>query len=269
MNNLKKVRKYRKLKMILLCLLCLLVTACSNQFAKQEYDSDEKIAQDTDRYAKENSVANSVNGEYSLTVSKFNGRQTLWKETIKENKDIEILVNYEPKMHYFIEWWKQLYGESEGNDKKGIYPSSVNLSTDLHSLGQYIQDGMRNIMETVINVENPLKDLTIKNMDGDIDGLNYLNGKTVDFVNKKAFAGTLLAHLDGGVPNMVVTIPKIDAYHIGYMIYFFEKACGISGHLAAVNPFNKEGVENYKRNMFALLGKKGFESLKNELEKRL
>ena len=172
-------------------------------------------------------------------------------------------------MQYISEWWKQLYGESEGKDKKGIYPSSVNLSTDLHSLGQYIQDGMRNIMETVINVENPLKDLTIKNMDGDIDGLNYLNGKTVDFVNKKAFAGTLLAHLDGGVPNMVVTIPKIDAYHIGYMIYFFEKACGISGHLAAVNPFNQEGVENYKRNMFALLGKKGFESLKNELEKRL
>lgn len=181
----------------------------------------------------------------------------------------EILASYEPSLTFFAEWWKQLYGESEGKDKKGIYPSSVNLSTDLHSLGQYIQDGMRNIMETVINVENPLKDLTIKNMDGDIDGLNYLNGKTVDFVNKKAFAGTLLAHLDGGVPNMVVTIPKIDAYHIGYMIYFFEKACGISGHLAAVNPFNQEGVENYKRNMFALLGKKGFESLKNELEKRL
>ena len=181
----------------------------------------------------------------------------------------EILASYEPSLTFFAEWWKQLYGESEGKDGKGIYPSSVNLSTDLHSLGQYIQDGMRNIMETVINVENPLKDLTIKNMDGDIDGLNYLNGKTVDFVNKKAFAGTLLAHLDGGVPNMVVTIPKIDAYHIGYMIYFFEKACGISGHLAAVNPFNQEGVENYKRNMFALLGKKGFESLKNELEKRL
>ncbi len=181
----------------------------------------------------------------------------------------EILASYEPSLTFFAEWWKQLYGESEGKDKKGIYPSSVNLSTDLHSLGQYIQDGMRNIMETVINVENPLKDLTIKNMDGDIDGLNYLNCKTVDFVNKKAFAGTLLAHLDGGVPNMVVTIPKIDAYHIGYMIYFFEKACGISGHLAAVNPFNQEGVENYKRNMFALLGKKGFESLKNELEKRL
>lgn len=181
----------------------------------------------------------------------------------------EILASYEPALAYFAEWWKQLYGESEGKDKKGIYPSSVNLSTDLHSLGQYIQDGMRNLMETVINVENPLKDLTIKNMEGDIDGLNYLNGKTVDFVNKKAFAGTLLAHLDGGVPNMVVTIPKIDAYNIGYMIYFFEKACGISGHLAAVNPFNQEGVENYKRNMFALLGKKGFESLKSELEKRL
>ncbi len=181
----------------------------------------------------------------------------------------EILASYEPSLAYFSEWWKQLYGESEGKDKRGIYPSSVNLSTDLHSLGQYIQDGMRNLMETVINVTNPLKDLTIENMDGDIDGLNYLTGKTIDFVNKKAFAGTLLAHLDGGVPNMVVTIDKIDAYNIGYMMYFFEKACGISGHLNAVNPFNQEGVENYKRNMFALLGKKGFEDLKSELEKRL
>lgn len=181
----------------------------------------------------------------------------------------EILASYEPNLAFFSEWWKQLFGESEGKDKKGIYPSSVNLSTDLHSLGQYIQDGMRNLMETVINVESPLKDITIKNMDGDIDGLNYLNGKTVDFVNKKAFAGTLLAHIDGGVPNMVVNIPKIDAYNIGYMIYYFEKACAISGHLSAVNPFNQEGVESYKKNMFALLGKKGFEDLKSELEKRL
>lgn len=181
----------------------------------------------------------------------------------------EILASYEPSLAFFSEWWKQLFGESEGKDKKGIYPSSVNLSTDLHSLGQYIQDGMRNLMETVINVESPLKDITIKEMEGDIDGLNYLTGKTVDFVNKKAFAGTLLAHLDGGVPNMVVNIPKIDAYNIGYMIYFFEKACAISGHLLAVNPFNQEGVESYKKNMFALLGKKGFESLKSELEKRL
>ena len=181
----------------------------------------------------------------------------------------EILASYEPSLSFFSEWWKQLFGESEGKDKKGIYPSSVNLSTDLHSLGQYIQDGMRNLMETVINVESPLKDITIKEMEGDIDGLNYLTGKTVDFVNKKAFAGTLLAHLDGGVPNMVVNIPKINAYNIGYMIYFFEKACSISGHLSAVNPFNQEGVESYKKNMFALLGKKGFESLKSELEKRL
>ena len=181
----------------------------------------------------------------------------------------EILASYEPSLSFFSEWWKQLFGESEGKDKKGIYPSSVNLSTDLHSLGQYIQDGMRNLMETVINVESPLKDITIKEMEGDIDGLNYLTGKTVDFVNKKAFAGTLLAHLDGGVPNMVVNIPKINAYNIGYMIYFFEKACAISGHLSAVNPFNQEGVESYKKNMFALLGKKGFESLKSEIEKRL
>lgn len=181
----------------------------------------------------------------------------------------EILASYEPALLFFNEWWKQLFGESEGKDKRGIYPSSVTLSTDLHSLGQYIQDGMRNLMETVINVQSPLKDLTIKEMDGDIDGLNYLTGKTVDFVNKKAFQGTLLAHVDGGVPNMVVNIPKIDAYNIGYMIYFFEKACAISGHLLAINPFNQEGVESYKKNMFALLGKKGFEDLKSELEKRL
>ncbi len=181
----------------------------------------------------------------------------------------EILASYEPSLTYFSEWWKQLFGESEGKDKKGIYPSSVSLSTDLHSLGQYIQDGMRNLMETVINVVEPTTDIEIKEMEGDIDGLNYLTGKTVDFVNKKAFSGTLLAHLDGGVPNMVVNIPKVDEYNLGYMIYFFEKACAISGHLSAVNPFNQEGVENYKKNMFALLGKKGFESLKEELEKRL
>ena len=181
----------------------------------------------------------------------------------------EILASYEPNLTFFAEWWKQLFGESEGKDKKGIYPSSVNLSTDLHSLGQYIQDGMRNLMETVINVEVPEKDLIIESMDGDIDGLNYLSGKSVDFVNKKAFTGTLFAHLDGGVPNVIVNIPKIDAYNIGYMIYFFEKACAISGYLLAVNPFNQEGVESYKKNMFALLGKKGFEALKNELEKRL
>ena len=181
----------------------------------------------------------------------------------------EILASYEPSLTYFSEWWKQLFGESEGKDKKGIYPSSVSLSTDLHSLGQYIQDGMRNLMETVINVVEPKKDIEIREMDGDVDGLNYLTGKTVDFVNKKAFAGTLLAHLDGGVPNMVINLPKIDEYNLGYMIYFFEKACAISGHLLAVNPFNQEGVESYKKNMFALLGKKGFESLKEELEKRL
>lgn len=181
----------------------------------------------------------------------------------------EILASYEPNLTFFAEWWKQLFGESEGKDKKGIYPSSVNLSTDLHSLGQYIQDGMRNLMETVINVETPEKDLVIENMEGDIDGLNYLQGKTVDFVNKKAFVGTLFAHLDGGVPNIVVNLPKIDAYNLGYMIYFFEKACAISGYLLAVNPFNQEGVESYKKNMFALLGKKGFEDLRSELEKRL
>ena len=188
---------------------------------------------------------------------------------LRKGKTAEIIVNYEPCLQYFGEWWKQLYGESEGKDQKGLYPSSVNFSTDLHSLGQYIQDGQRMLFETVINVENARKDITLEEEATDLDGLNYLAGKTMDFVNKKAYEGTILAHVDGGVPNMVVNLPAIDAYHMGQLIYFFEKACGISGYLLGVNPFDQPGVEEYKKNMFALLGKKGFETLREALLTRL
>ncbi len=181
----------------------------------------------------------------------------------------EIMVNYEPSLHYFSEWWKQLYGESEGKDNKGIFPAAVDFSTDLHSMGQYIQEGRRNLFETVINVENPVKNITIKEDKDNIDGLNFLAGKTMDFVNKKAFEGTLLAHTDGNVPNLVVSIPQMTEEVFGYMVYFFEKACAISGYILGVNPFNQPGVEAYKKNMFALLGKPGYEDMKEELEKRL
>ena len=186
-----------------------------------------------------------------------------------KEKNIEILVNYEPKLQYFSEWWKQLYGESEGKDNKGLFPASVNFSTDLHSMGQYIQDGARILFETVLNVETPNNDIVIDEIEGNIDGLNFLAGKTVGFVNSKAFQGTLLAHTDGNVPNMVINIPKIDAYHFGNLVYFFEKACGVSGYVLAVNPFNQPGVEAYKNNMFALLGKPGYEGEKEALEARL
>ncbi|SHS01940.1 glucose-6-phosphate isomerase [Mycobacteroides abscessus subsp. abscessus] len=186
-----------------------------------------------------------------------------------KGKTIEMLINYEPGLQYFAEWWKQLFGESEGKDQKGIYPSSANFSTDLHSLGQYVQEGRRDLFETVVLVENPRHELTIEEADSDLDGLNYLAGQTVDFVNNKAFEGTLLAHTDGGVPNLVVTIPQMDAYTFGYLAYFFEKACAMSGYLLGVNPFDQPGVEAYKVNMFALLGKPGFEEKKAELEKRL
>ncbi len=187
---------------------------------------------------------------------------------LRKGKNVEIVVNYEPALQYFGEWWKQLYGESEGKDKKGIYPSSVNFSTDLHSLGQYIQDGQRFLFETVINIQKPRLDVTLEEEPVDLDGLNYLAGETMDFVNKKAFEGTLLAHVDGGVPNIVVNVPELTPYYMGRMIYFFEKACGISGYLLGVNPFDQPGVEEYKKNMFALLGKKGFEELRESLVKR-
>ncbi|MFS0612098.1 glucose-6-phosphate isomerase [Lederbergia ruris] len=186
-----------------------------------------------------------------------------------KGKTIEMLINYEPGLQYFAEWWKQLFGESEGKDQKGIYPSSANFSTDLHSLGQYVQEGRRDLFETVIKVKNARHELVIEGEENDLDGLNYLEGKTIDFVNDKAFEGTLLAHTDGGVPNLVIEIPEMDAYTFGYLAYFFEKACAISGYLLGVNPFDQPGVEAYKVNMFALLGKPGFEEKKKELEKRL
>lgn len=187
----------------------------------------------------------------------------------RKGKVTELLINYEPGMQYFSEWWKQLFGESEGKDQKGIYPSSANFSTDLHSLGQYIQEGRRNIFETVVKVEKPRKNVTIPVQDTDLDGLGYLQGKEVDFVNTKAYQGVLLAHTDGDVPNLLVTIPEMDAYTLGYVMYFFEIACGISGYLNGVNPFDQPGVEAYKKNMFALLGKPGFEELSKELNERL
>ena len=186
-----------------------------------------------------------------------------------KNKTIEIMVNYEPSLHFFTEWWKQLYGESEGKDQKGIFPAGVDFTTDLHSMGQYIQDGLRNLFETVIHVGKAKKSITIKEDKDNIDGLNFLAGKDMDFVNNKAFEGTLLAHTDGGVPNFVINVPELNEYYFGNLVYFFEKACGISGYLLAVNPFDQPGVEAYKKNMFALLGKPGFEEQKKQLEARL
>ena len=186
-----------------------------------------------------------------------------------KGKEIEILVNYEPALHYFNEWWKQLYGESEGKDNKGLFPAGVDFSTDLHSMGQYIQQGRRNLIETVIKVESPKKKVVIEENSDNLDGLNFLAGKDMDYVNKKAFEGTLLAHNDGGVPNMVITVPELTPYYFGQMVYFFEKACGISGYLLGINPFDQPGVEAYKKNMFALLGKPGYEDMKADLEKRL
>jgi glucose-6-phosphate isomerase len=186
-----------------------------------------------------------------------------------KGKAIEIVANFEPSLHYFGEWWKQLFGESEGKDQKGIFPAAADFSTDLHSLGQFIQEGSRNIFETFINVEKPRKEITVGTDSEDLDGLNFLTGKTIDFVNKQAFRGTVLAHNDGGVPVNIVSIPELTPYYFGYLIYFFEKACGISGYLLGVNPFNQPGVEAYKKNMFALLGKPGYEQLKKELEQKL
>ena len=184
-------------------------------------------------------------------------------------KLIEVLVNYEPSLHYISEWWKQLYGESEGKDGKGIFPGAVDFSTDLHSMGQYLQDGRRHLFETVLNIENAREDIEIIEDEANLDNLNYLSGKTMDFVNKNAFTGTLLAHVDGGVPNLIINIPEMNEYYFGKLIYFFEKACGISGYLLGVNPFDQPGVESYKKNMFALLGKPGFEDLREELMKRI
>lgn len=188
---------------------------------------------------------------------------------LRKGKSVEILCDYEPSVHYTLEWWKQLMGESEGKDNKGLFPASVDLTTDLHSMGQFIQDGSRIMLETVLNVEKAKKDLVIEADKDDLDGLNYLAGKSVDFVNKCAMNGTILAHTDGNVPNLMVRIPEQNEFYLGELFYFFEFACGLSGYILGVNPFNQPGVESYKHNMFALLGKPGFESEGDALRKRL
>jgi len=187
----------------------------------------------------------------------------------RKGKTTEMLVNFEPCLHYFGEWWKQLFGESEGKDNKGIFPAAADFSTDLHSMGQYIQEGMRILFETFINVETPRKNVTIEKNEDNLDELNFLGEKSMDFVNHQALIGTVLAHKDGNVPAFVVNIPELTEYYFGYTVYFFEKACGISGYLMGLNPFDQSGVEAYKKNMFALLGKPGFEEMKAQLEARL
>lgn len=188
---------------------------------------------------------------------------------LRKGKTVEIVANYEPSLHYVSEWWKQLFGESEGKDQRGIFPAAVDLTTDLHSMGQFIQDGARIMFETVLNVQESPAEILLKEEEVDTDGMNYLAGKSVDFVNKSAMNGTILAHTDGHVPNLVIDIPEQDAYSLGQLFYFFEYACGVSGYLLGVNPFNQPGVESYKKNMFALLGKPGFEKEREELLKRL
>lgn len=188
---------------------------------------------------------------------------------LRKNKNIEILCNYEPSLHYVAEWWKQLFGESEGKDQKGIFPAAVDLTTDLHSMGQFIQDGQRTMFETVMNLEKSADEIILEEEDGDLDGLNYLVGQSVDFINKSAMKGTQLAHTDGNVPNLVVNIPEKNEFYLGQLFYFFEFAVGVSGYMLGVNPFNQPGVESYKKNMFALLGRPGYEKEREELLKRL
>lgn len=188
---------------------------------------------------------------------------------LRKNKNIEILCNYEPSLHYVAEWWKQLFGESEGKDQKGIFPAAVDLTTDLHSMGQFIQDGQRTMFETVMNLEKSADEIILEEEDGDLDGLNYLAGQSVDFINKSAMKGTQLAHTDGNVPNLVVNIPEKNEFYLGQLFYFFEFAVGVSGYMLGVNPFNQPGVESYKKNMFALLGRPGYEKEREELLKRL
>ena len=187
----------------------------------------------------------------------------------RKGKHLELMVNYEPRVHYLAEWWKQLFGESEGKDGKGLYPTSADFSADLHSLGQYIQEGQRLFFETVVSIGKPEVEFVIENDKDNLDGLNFIAGKTLDYVNKKATDGVILAHIDGNVPNLGVNIPEATPYHLGYTFYFFEKACGVSGYLLGVNPFDQPGVEAYKKNMFALLGKPGYEEAGKELEKKL
>jgi glucose-6-phosphate isomerase len=193
-------------------------------------------------------------------------RNSLYAE---QGKKIEILVNYHPKLHNVSEWWKQLYGESEGKEGKGIFPASVDFTTDLHSMGQYIQDGERHLFETVISVEEPNHTVPFPHDEANLDGLNFLAGKRVDEVNKMAELGTMIAHIDGGVPNMKITLPTLNEYYLGELLYFFERACGISGYILGVNPFDQPGVEAYKKNMFALLDKPGYEAESAAIKARL
>lgn len=213
----------------------------------------------------QNFIQSEKDPEKNLSLYYASLRNTLYQT----GKKIELLVNYNPKLQYFTEWWKQLFGESEGKDKKGIFPAGVNFTTDLHSMGQYIQDGLREIFETVIRVEEANQNLEVDEFNGDPDGLNYISGKNLSFINKKAIEGTLLAHYEGGVPNIEISIPKLNPFSMGELVYFFEYACGVSGYMLGVNPFDQPGVEDYKNNMFALLGKKGYEEMKKSVEAKL
>jgi glucose-6-phosphate isomerase len=216
-----------------------------------------------------------INGAYDAFTALNSSSETALQYAAVRNllyrqgKKIEMFIAYEPALTFVAEWWKQLFGESEGKDLLGIFPASANFTTDLHSLGQYIQDGERHLFETVIKVKEPLEDLTIKAIDEDLDGLNYLAGKTVSYVNEQALTGTLLAHSDGDVPNILLELKRIDAYHLGYLLYFYELSCAISGYMLGVNPFNQPGVEAYKVNMFSLLEKPGFEAQTEAIKKRL
>lgn len=215
--------------------------------------------------AREMQAATAQAGDDNIAITYAITRNALYQA----GKKIEILVNYNPKLHYFAEWWKQLYGESEGKDKKGIFPASVDFTTDLHSMGQWIQDGERTIFETVITVEEQNHNMTIPSDEANLDGLNYIAGKRIDEVNKMAELGTRIAHVDGGVPNMIITLPRLDEKCLGELIYFFEIACGISGYILDVNPFNQPGVEDYKRNMFALLNKPGYEEESKAIQAKI
>ncbi len=219
-------------------------------------------------------MAGAAEGRKMAIESDFEDNEALKYAAIRnilyrKGKSVEIVANYEPSMHYVSEWWKQLYGESEGKDQKGIFPAAVDLTTDLHSMGQFIQDGARIMFETVINIEKPRIDIIMKKADNNLDGLDYLAGKTVDFANKCAMNGTILAHTDGSVPNAVINVPEQTEEYLGQLFYFFEFACGVSGYMLGVNPFNQPGVESYKKNMFALLGKPGYEEMTEDLKKRL
>lgn len=219
-------------------------------------------------------MAGAASGRKRALESKFEENDAMLYAAVRnillhKGKEVEIIANYEPSLHYLSEWWKQLFGESEGKDQRGIFPAAVDLTTDLHSMGQFIQDGARIMFETVMNIQNPRCEVLLEEEPVDLDGLNYLAGKSVDFINKCGMNGTILAHTDGQVPNLMVHIPEQNEFCLGELFYFFEFACGISGYLLGINPFNQPGVESYKKNMFALLGKPGYEKEREELLKRL